>query len=160
MEETEETFCLFSIQLLLDAYVDSGTTHSDSCPRRTFQALRQELGSLRVMQRARSGANARAIMKGKGLETVPGSALWFHMWLRYFRAKVENEMEEGGWQTLMWRVWVLTEWVCCWQQDGASGKADASRVLSRGGNSGPRQAEQGDLRTLMWVVFRCRWKPL
>lgn len=54
MEETEETFCLFSIQLLLDAYVDSGTTRSDSCAGRAFQALRQELGSLWVMQRARS----------------------------------------------------------------------------------------------------------
>lgn len=44
MQETEETFYLFSIQLLLDAYVDSGTTHSDSCARRTFQALRQGTG--------------------------------------------------------------------------------------------------------------------
>lgn len=31
---------------------------------------------------------------------------------------------------------------------GTSGKADASQVLNRGGNSGQCQAEQGDLRTL------------
>lgn len=152
-------FIYLALQLVLDAYVDSGTTQSNSCAWQSLTPSDRELEAPGKLKEPGQGQIVK-VKSWKEVQIVLLIPVCVALGLK-LKTRWRNEVAEP-WR---WGVWILTEWLCCWQEDWGKRKRRASQVLNTLSNSGQHQAERGDthdgdLRIPMWVVFRDYWKLL